>query len=106
MTSSNSPRFPIWLQATLATALMLLVAGCNGNDTTANDTTAPVPLTTLTPIANCAVDSENDVVIGGVDANPGCQNVEMEPSSANPSSFDEIRIEDGGTLTILGGASS
>lgn len=100
MTSSNSPRFPIWLQVALATALMLLVAGCNGNDTTANDTTAPVPLTTLTPIANCAVDSENDVVIGGADANPGCQNVEMEPASDNPGSFDEIRIENGGTLYV------
>ncbi len=100
MTSSNSPRFPVWLQVALATALMLLVAGCNGNDPTANGTTAPVPLTTLTPIANCAVSSENDVVIGGVDANPGCQNVEMEPASDNPGSFDEIRIENGGTLYV------
>jgi len=111
MTSSNSPRFSIWLQVTLATALVLLVAGCNGNGTAANGTTAngptaSAPMATLTPIANCIVNSEDDVIIGGPDADPGCQNVEMEPSSANPSLFDEIRIEDGGTLTILGGASS
>ncbi|MGH8225620.1 MAG: hypothetical protein ACRER1_05670 [Gammaproteobacteria bacterium] len=80
---------------------MLLTAGCNDNGAKVS-----APLAAITPIANCIVDSENDVEIGGPDANPGCQNVEMEPSSTNPSSFDEIRIEDGGILTILGGASS
>ena len=104
--SSAAPRRIILTTAivTLAGAAAIFVASCGKGSISAQSggggLGAPPPA--LTAIVNCIVDADNDVEIGGPNALPGCQNVEMEPSSANPGSFGDISIEDGGTLLVTG----
>lgn len=88
------------MACTVPAVLVLLASGgCNDHSSKVS-----VSTTELTPIANCVVDSENDVAIGGPNAPEGCQDVGMDPSSAGPASFDEIVIASGGTLHIQGSA--
>ena len=84
--------------AVLALLSLLAVGGCNNSGVKVSSSQ-----NTLTPIDNCVVNSENDVVIGGSKAAPNCQTVEMKPSSNYPADFDEISIQNGGTLIIDGG---
>lgn len=83
----------------LPLALVLLaLGGCNGGGVAVS-----LPAANATPIANCIVDSENDVEIGATDAPPGCANVVLSPSSGTRT-FANVRIGRGGTLTITGGS--
>ena len=80
----------------LGAFLALVLAGCN------DGVKVSAPLATLTPIANCIVDGQNDVEIGGTHAPAGCKSVVMEPSASNPAAFGDIDVEAGGTLLITG----
>lgn len=80
----------------LGPLLALVLAGCN------DGVKVSTPLAKLTPIANCIIDDQDDVEIGGTDAPAGCQTVVMETSASNPTSFGDIEVKDGGTLLITG----
>ncbi len=64
----------------------------------------PAAAAGFTPIADCIVDGQNNVVVGGPNAREGCDNVEMAPleNNDNPPPFGEIRVGEGGTLRIAG----
>ena len=90
--------------ATIAGAAFLLASGCHhDSNSTSSNAGATVPLTKLTPISDCTVDVDHDVEVGGPDAKPGCDTVEMNPSMSKFGAYDEIEINKGGTLLIDGG---
>ncbi|MDN5864422.1 MAG: G8 domain-containing protein [Gammaproteobacteria bacterium] len=85
--------------AGLCATAALILAGCNESSFTV-DTPPPAG---LTPATACIVNTENDVIVGGPDAKPGCDEVVMETATSNPLVFDEIMIGRGGTLTVVHG---
>ncbi len=99
----NPVNISVLASAVLAGAAFLIISGCHHDSSSNNNS---VPLTKLTPISDCTVDVDYDVEVGGPDAKPGCDTVEMNPTLSGPRAYDEIKINNGGTLIIDGGTRS